>query len=876
MSQTTPTNLSWPELLPWLNELDAHQQLGLQRLGGPDLWWLQESPEVTAGRCLSMDDLYDMLGDLLGDDRWAGRPFRMLLPHLPNQTKVDGDFLTDRQRKRLISEKLLSGADLARWSPRALKHLLGLPGYAESDFLGNLVRSAVTSTTCEDTGIRHQGIVDTFRIWFDGLSGRERDVIRRNVCAAHPVSLDALAGEYRTFRNALHKCRNELPQSLQDAVEGDESVKLGIEAVEEDIGSPVSVVELLSQHPWLAEDVDGNEITVLDLLCGLKWPGSIQEGWVFDGDVDRIRRETLNALAMEPGEIMALGSVKRLLSSSGVSVGEDDSRVRRWLVRCGLQASGGQVAAPMSAEKPGATLGATAADFARSGRGEVLAGREDGGAAEQVSYAQPELQKENDLWGALRKFGSLAAEQKLTGHLGTLLRDAELQTGEMGELAQKIRGAFVTDDGEWHLGLGELERAGVREVDVALIREAAPLSESAWQPLQEFRELDHPTSLVERVIALLAESREPIATSEMAVKLSVEEPELYVARTLFAYDRIGISSAGGWYLLDKEEGPSGGKGGEGGGVKAPSVERRPSASGEMVGEAAATSSQEEVSDEEVREDVSEGHSLREMFLRSLRQQVVGILRQTVGPLSTAQIAARVDKKVRLKTVRQELRNDPRFDSAGNDQWVLSGRGRSEAASRPTVSSLVARQRAQQGSVTPSVASTSNVSAGAARKPDGRMLDTIAKVLGQGGHPLSTQTLRQRCGREIGATALKQMLTDDSRFHLSDRDMWALTVWGMPSYKTIKELIADMIDEHGGSVPSYEVIKKLTTDFAVKEGSLRQAMSSPPFTARNGVVRRLIDVEEEARRERAAKSNEGRGDSDVPTAEELVADMGLDF
>lgn len=138
-------------------------------------------------------------------------------------------------------------------------------------------------------------------------------------------------------------------------------------------------------------------------------------------------------------------------------------------------------------------------------------------------------------------------------------------------------------------------------------------------------------------------------------------------------------------------------------------------------------------------------------------------------------------------------------------------------------------------------------------------------------PLSTAELKERASLGIQTAYLKQKLDADPRFQRSAKDLWALNDWGLPVYKPIKELVGDMIDRNGGSVSADDVIRQLLRDFGIKEASLRQVMSSPPFTARGGVVRRLAEVEaEQARTARI----DTPAHNDAPTADDLIEGMGL--
>ncbi|MFD2009939.1 hypothetical protein [Streptomyces narbonensis] len=353
------------------------------------------------------------------------------------------------------------------------------------------------------------------------------------------------------------------------------------------------------------------------------------------------------------------------------------------------------------------------------------------------------------------------------------------------------------------------------------------------------------------MIEVLSHSSAPLSVREIAERLQVEVSDLYLARTFFAYDRVKISAAGTWCLITSDGDESG---------------VTPTVSGSTNDSVRTGSSTEESTDESQE-------SGREEWLVRLRHEIEGILRQASSAMSTSQIADRLARKVRLKTLRQQLGGDPRFRYIGDDRWALKRREARGAGATPTVASIITGQRGHQALPTAVPPPRGRAAVG---KLEG-VLDTLAETLRKVGHPLSTQILRDRAGGAIDTGVLKQVLSTDARFHLSDRDAWALTEWDMPSYKPIKDLIGDMVDAHGGAVPASEVVKKLTTNFTLKESSLRQAMSSPPFSVKNGFVRRLIDVEEEQLRQaRAAQNSTGHQGSDVPTADELVADMGLDF
>lgn len=209
---------------------------------------------------------------------------------------------------------------------------------------------------------------------------------------------------------------------------------------------------------------------------------------------------------------------------------------------------------------------------------------------------------------------------------------------------------------------------------------------------------------------------------------------------------------------------------------------------------------------------------RRFWLDRLRARAYEVL-QTAddAPLDTAELAERMGQKVRLRTLRQELRDDSRFVYAGNDSWRAQP-GRSASVKRQSNAHVPSRAQAS-----------------------GQVLTTAAQLLSQCGHPLSTRELLERSRSDLSSAVFRQKLDSDPRFRLCERDKWALTDWGMPEYKPLKELVADMVDGNGGRVATYEVVQKLTRDFGFKESSVKAAISSSPFRSRNGIVTRVSDI-----------------------------------
>ncbi|WP_031053291.1 hypothetical protein [Streptomyces sp. NRRL F-5702] len=154
-------------------------------------------------------------------------------------------------------------------------------------------------------------------------------------------------------------------------------------------------------------------------------------------------------------------------------------------------------------------------------------------------------------------------------------------------------------------------------------------------------------------------------------------------------------------------------------------------------------------------------------------------------------------------------------------------------------------------------------------------DRAWNVLNELGHPLDSNLLVDRMGSDVNIRSLKAQLPRDSRFVRSDVDSWALNEWGLRPYSTIKELVTEEVDLANGSIPTDELVAILTREFTINESSVRQVASSPPFTARGGVVRRLSDVRREENDERAsADSRAENRDDDGPSPDDLIDLMGL--
>ncbi|MDT0270874.1 hypothetical protein RM844_31855 [Streptomyces sp. DSM 44915] len=150
---------------------------------------------------------------------------------------------------------------------------------------------------------------------------------------------------------------------------------------------------------------------------------------------------------------------------------------------------------------------------------------------------------------------------------------------------------------------------------------------------------------------------------------------------------------------------------------------------------------------------------------------------------------------------------------------------------------------------------------------------------EAGHPLTLRVLVGRMGGDVNVDSLKAQLSADDRFIRSDVSEWALRSWGIRRYTSVKELVAEELDEAGGAMSLGDLQRKLGRDFTINDATLRQVASTAPFTTSGGIVRRLNDVSGQSTSVPGTKSQVsgesgaelGAGDA---SADEIMSLMGL--
>ncbi|MFF2411371.1 hypothetical protein [Streptomyces sp. NPDC058092] len=268
-------------------------------------------------------------------------------------------------------------------------------------------------------------------------------------------------------------------------------------------------------------------------------------------------------------------------------------------------------------------------------------------------------------------------------------------------------------------------------------------------------------------------------------------------------------------------------------------------------------------------------------------RIARLLEDKPEGLRSSLIESALGKAVSQKQVIKALFGDDRFAITHQGAWYLQSAFGATSSSDGGAEPFLFAIDGDVPSAVPSTkggADSSQAAVDGARACGGSQreyerLDKIESALREADQPLSIEELKERTGITLGSHYLRQQIEGDPRFSRSQKNQWALAVWGMPVYKAIKELISDVVDAHGGAVAADEVVRVLCRDFEIKESSLRQAMSSAPFTARGGRVRRL--GEDSAESEAAIPASwtshseeSGQPDGKAPDVDDLMGRMGL--
>jgi hypothetical protein len=115
-------------------------------------------------------------------------------------------------------------------------------------------------------------------------------------------------------------------------------------------------------------------------------------------------------------------------------------------------------------------------------------------------------------------------------------------------------------------------------------------------------------------------------------------------------------------------------------------------------------------------------------------------------------------------------------------------------------------------------------------------DRAAAVLSVVGSPMDSQGILNQMGIERTLGSLKNAMAVDDRFERVDRDRWALAEWGLESYAGVRALVREEVARGGGQMPIDELVERIAGKYSVSASSVIVYASSPPFEAKNGIVR----------------------------------------
>ncbi|MGW0660095.1 hypothetical protein [Streptodolium elevatio] len=242
-----------------------------------------------------------------------------------------------------------------------------------------------------------------------------------------------------------------------------------------------------------------------------------------------------------------------------------------------------------------------------------------------------------------------------------------------------------------------------------------------------------------------------------------------------------------------------------------------------------------------------------------------MLSSATDPLTPSQIRSLLPSHPELARIREALLNNRSVAMADSGGWILVG-------AQVTVASSDADCLFEVPS------------APLSRSLPQTLVTRAIECLKDAGHPLASQLIADGIGGDVDVRSLKGRLGSDSRFMRSDLDAWALTEWGLRRYTTVKELVADEVDQAGGAISLPQLEANLTRDFSVKVSTVRQVASTAPFCVSKGIVHRVgasvakFSVPEAFQSPEDAASNVsptfGQAPSGPPTNDELIDLMGM--
>ncbi len=112
------------------------------------------------------------------------------------------------------------------------------------------------------------------------------------------------------------------------------------------------------------------------------------------------------------------------------------------------------------------------------------------------------------------------------------------------------------------------------------------------------------------------------------------------------------------------------------------------------------------------------------------------------------------------------------------------------------------------------------------RPWGTTTDEMETVLIEAGRPLDTLEIEQRV-RTSGTTV--RLRLQDPRFRRVAKSRWALTVWGLPEYRSIADSLETLIEIAGGELDADTAVRIVARRHDVQETSINAAMDAQGFS-----------------------------------------------
>ena len=110
--------------------------------------------------------------------------------------------------------------------------------------------------------------------------------------------------------------------------------------------------------------------------------------------------------------------------------------------------------------------------------------------------------------------------------------------------------------------------------------------------------------------------------------------------------------------------------------------------------------------------------------------------------------------------------------------------------------------------------------------------------------MSTEELAMAISPGETVASFQGRLYSTSQLMRVGRREWALREWGMQEYRSIRQILFDIIDAHGGSYPYRQLVDEVSERYDVARNSVVSFVSGFPFYVDDGIVYIDEDLEKE--------------------------------